>query len=132
MRPSSGKVELRLAHDRLRVQRRLAAADAHVVAIEGDVDGAECRRRAGALADQAREPLRKRHAARLDADERDVGDVGIGLDDLVRDPRERPRERVGIEENLSGCLHRAHSAAGIDGAGACVIIRLLSGLAGPG
>ena len=39
------EVELRLAHDRLRVQRRLAAADADVVAVEGDVDGAEGRRR---------------------------------------------------------------------------------------
>ena len=90
------------------------------------------RRLAGALLDQAREPLRERHAARLDADERDLVEARVRLDDLVRDPRERPRERVGVEEELPGCLDRAHGAAGVDGPGTCVIVSLLSGLTGPG
>jgi hypothetical protein len=50
----------------------------------------------------------------------------------VRDARERPRQRVTVEEELSGRLHRAHSAAGIAGIRACVVIRLLPGLTGPG
>ena len=91
-----------------------------------------------ALFDQPCKPLGERHAACLDADEGDVAEVGIRLDDLVRDARERPRERVTVEEVLPGRLPRAaldrgaHSAAGVDGTGACVVIRLLSGLAGPG
>src|SRR5579864_1632559 len=96
------EVELRLAHDGLRMQRRLAAADADVVAVEGDVDGADLGRLARALLDQPRETLRDRDAARLDPDERDLAKVGICLDDLVRDPRERARERVGVEEELPG------------------------------
>ena len=59
------------------MQRRLAAPHAHVVAVEGDVDRAELGRLAGALLDQPREPLRERDAARLDADERDLAEVGI-------------------------------------------------------
>ena len=121
------EVELRLAHDRLRVQRSLAAADAHVVAVEGDVDGAELGRLAGALLDQAREPLRDRDAARLDPDERDLAEIGIRLDDLVRDPRERSRERVGVEEELPGFRLSAGNR-GRD----MIVMRLLSGLAGPG
>jgi hypothetical protein len=46
--------------------------------------------------------------------------------------RERPRERVGVEQGLTGCLHRAHVVAGVAGTRACMIIRLLSDLAGPG
>jgi hypothetical protein len=42
--------------------------------------------------------LRERHAAGVDADERDLGEVGVALDDLVRDPRERLRDRLGIED----------------------------------
>ena len=75
--PFEREVELRRADERLRVERGLAAADAHVVAIEGDVDGAELGRFAGALLDQAREALRERDAARLDADERDLREVGV-------------------------------------------------------
>jgi hypothetical protein len=126
------KVELRLADERLSVQRRLAAANVNIVAVEGDVDGAELRGFACALLDQAREPLRDRNAACLDAHERDLTEVGVRLDDLVGDARKRPRDRVGIEEDLPRGLHRAHSAAEIGDVGTCVVIRLLSGLAGPG
>ena len=72
MRPSSVEVELRVADDRLRaLRRRLAAAHEDVVAVEGDVELAEVELDAGALGDQAAQPLRERDAARVDADERD-------------------------------------------------------------
>ena len=72
-RPSvEREVELRRADERLRRERRLAAADGDVVAVEGDVDGAERGLDAGALLDQAREPPRERDAAGLDPDEREV------------------------------------------------------------
>ncbi len=66
------EVELRRADERLRCERRLPAADRDVVAVEGDVDGAERGLDSGALGDQAREPPRERDAAGLDPDERDA------------------------------------------------------------
>ena len=74
--------------------------------MEGDVDCAELGRLAGALLDQPPQPLRERDAACLDADECDLLEVGVSLDDLVRDPRQRPRDRICIEEDLPGSLHR--------------------------
>src|SRR5262249_22163528 len=96
------EVELRLADERLGVQRSFAAAHLHVVAIEGDVDGAELGRLAGALSDQPCKALRERDAACLDADECDAVELGIALDDLVRDPRECSRECVGVEAEFAG------------------------------
>ena len=72
-----------------------------------------------ALLDQAREPLRERHAARLDPDERNVVKRRIALDDLVGDSRKRAAQRFRVEDRLPRIP------------GACVFIRLLSGLAGP-
>jgi hypothetical protein len=37
----------------------------------------------------------------VDPDERDPGEVGVALDDLVRDPRQRLRDRLGIENGRS-------------------------------
>jgi hypothetical protein len=34
----------------------------------------------------------------VDADEGDLPEVGVPLDDLVRDPRQRLRDRVGVEQ----------------------------------
>jgi hypothetical protein len=34
----------------------------------------------------------------VDADERDLREVGVALDDLVRDPRQRLGDRLGIED----------------------------------
>jgi hypothetical protein len=34
----------------------------------------------------------------VDADERDPREVGVALDDLVRDPRQRLRDRLGVEK----------------------------------
>jgi len=59
--------------------------------------------------------VRERDAASLDADERHFRQIGIRLDDLVRDPRQRPAQGVCIEENRSRRdLHRAHEACKVD------------------
>ena len=126
------EVELRLADDGLRAQRRFAASHLHVVAVEGDVDGAELGCLAGPFLDQTCEPAGERDAPRLDADERNLVELGVRLDDLVSDARERSRERAGVEEDLPERLHCAHRAARVAGRGTCVVIRLLSGLTGPG
>src|SRR5919204_5217632 len=104
------EVELRRADDWLRVQRRLAAAHLHVVAVEGDVDGAEDGRDAGALLDEPPEPLRERYPAGVDADERDLVEVGVPLDDLVGDPGERPVEGGLVHERLPGGAGRQRHA----------------------
>ena len=129
------EVELRVTDERLRVQRRLAArAHVHVVAVKGDVERSEVERLAAEVLDQAPQPLGERHPARVDADERDVRDLVVALDDLVGDPRERPRDRLLVEEQLLGreadLTHRPRAVAGR--VMACVIVRLLSGLSGPG
>jgi hypothetical protein len=57
----------------------------------------------------------------VDADERDAVEIGVGLDDLVRDPVERSLQGVGIEEDaLSGRR-----------VGRLAQAQLLSGLTGP-
>ena len=90
------EVELRRADDRLRVERRLAAAHLDVVAVEGDVDGAELDLGAAELLDQPTQPLRERDPAGVDADERDRAEIGVRLDDLVGDPVKGPLQRVCV------------------------------------
>ena len=87
-----------LADERLRVQRRLAAADVDVVAVEGDVERPEVDLDAAELLDQPAEAVRERDAARVDADERDRVEVGVRLDDLVGDPVKGALERFCVEE----------------------------------
>jgi hypothetical protein len=82
------------------VARRLSRADVDVVAVEGDVQLAEGDLGAGQLGDPAAQALGDRDAARVDADERDPLEVGIALDDLVRDPRQRALDRLAIEDRL--------------------------------
>src|SRR5207237_9526162 len=96
--------------DRLRVERRLAAAHLDVVAVEGDVDRAKGGCDAGTLFDEAAQALRERHAAGVDADERDLVEVGVPLDDLVGDPGERPGEAVLVQEGLPGAADRRRHA----------------------
>jgi hypothetical protein len=36
----------------------------------------------------------------VDADEGDAGKVGVALDDLVCDPRQRALDRLAVEENF--------------------------------
>jgi hypothetical protein len=71
-----------------------------VVAVECDVELAERDVRARKLGDAAAQALRERHPARVDADERHAFEIGIALDDLVRDPRQRLADRVGVEDGL--------------------------------
>ena len=92
------EVEAGLADERLRVQRRPAAADVDVVAVEGDVERAEVDLDAAELLDQAAEAVRERDAARVDADERDRVEVGVRLDDLVGDAVKGALERICVEE----------------------------------
>ena len=126
------EVERRRADDRLGMARRTTSADLDVVAIEGDVDGAEVRSRAGPLLDQPSQTMRERDAARLDADERDSRQIGIRLDDLVRDSRQRPAQSVGIEENPPRrSLHGTHRVGSVGGLRAGSFMRLLPGLTGP-
>jgi hypothetical protein len=94
--PFEREVEAGRADERLRVPRRLAAADVDVVAMEGDVELPERDLRAGELLDALAQPLRERDTARVDADEGDAPEVGVPLDDLVREPGQRLRDRVGV------------------------------------
>jgi len=74
----------------------------HVVAVEGDVELAEGELGRAQLLDPTAQPLRERDAARVDADERNLVQVGVALDDLVGDPRQRLGDRLGIEDGR-GC-----------------------------
>ena len=102
--------------------------------MEGDVDGAEADLDAAELLDQAAKPLGQRDAACVDADEGDVFQVGVALDDLVRDARERARERVGVEkDSRRRDVDAAHDACKFErDVLADTAISLLSGLTGPG
>jgi len=46
----------------------------------------------------------------VNADERDAFEIGIALDDLVRDPRQRALDVFGIEDSLGFGGLRAQSA----------------------
>jgi len=99
---------------------RPAGAHGDVVAVEGDVELAERDLDVRALLDQPPQPLRERDAARVDADERNVVELRVLLDDLVRDAGERPPERLVVEQNRP---RRGH--------GMLLHCPLLSGLPGP-
>jgi hypothetical protein len=81
-----------------------------VVAVEGDVELAEGDLRAAQVLDPPAEALRERHAARVDADEGDLGEVGVALHDLVRDPRDRLRDRLDVENRRAYRRVRAQKA----------------------
>ena len=50
-------------------------------------------------ADERADALGDRHAAGMDADERDRLEVVVALDDLVRNPGKRPADRLLVEED---------------------------------
>jgi len=54
----------------------------------------------GELGDPPAQPLRERHAACVDADQRDASQVGVALNDLVRNPGKGPLDRLAIEDSL--------------------------------
>src|SRR6266511_3774745 len=87
-----------------RVDRRSDGASRveDVVPVEGNVERPERKLDAGALGDQPAEPLRDRDTARVDPDERGSLDLGIALDDLVRDANERALDRLRVENDLRG------------------------------
>ena len=93
-----------------------------VVAVEGDVDGAELDLLPAPLLDQRGEPLGDRDAAGVDADQREPAEVVVALDDLVRDARERALEALRVQQ----CLDR------MCGRGRACSFHFLSGLSGPG
>ena len=82
------------------MDRRLSAPHLDVVAVEGDVELSEREVDAGALGDQPAKALRERDAAAVDADERNLVEVVVPLDDLVRDAGERPVDRLRVEHDL--------------------------------
>jgi hypothetical protein len=81
-----------------------------VVAVEGDVELSERDLGPRELGDPPSQPLRERDAARVDPDERDSLEVRVALDDLVRDPRERALDRLGVEDGLRWRGLRAQGA----------------------
>src|SRR5207248_3116393 len=112
------EVELRVAHDRLRVLRRLAAADVDVVPVEGDVELAEHDLAAGEVGDPPAKALGERNAARVDADESDLVQLGVAFDDLVRDPGERPVDGLSVDQDLFALrMRHAHAGSGRTRAG---------------
>ena len=115
------EVERRRPHDRLRMERRLAASHLHVVAIEGDVDHAEIDDVTGALGNQRAQPLGDRNAAGLNAYERETLEVVGLLDQFVRDARDRAIDRLGVENDLSrraaGGIQSRYRVAGLITAG---------------
>ncbi len=91
------------------MHRRLAVADVEVVAVERDVERAEPDLGVAVLGDQGAQALGQRDAAGVDPDERDLGKVGVALDDLVGDALEGAGERIRVEQCLLGLSGRSHS-----------------------
>jgi hypothetical protein len=87
---------------------------------------------AGELCDQHAQALGKRDAAGVDANQRQPVEVGVLLDDLVRDPAQRPLQIGLVEQNPACDLGNAHPAVGSVVGQAHVILRLLPGLSGRG
>ena len=82
-------------HDRLVVR----AADAHVVAVEADVDVAERHGLADELGDQVAQARAQHGAATVDADDRDSLATRL-LDDLVCDSHQRAPHVFAVQNRL--------------------------------
>ncbi len=80
------------------MERRRSSSDENVVAVKGDVDLTELGLEPAPLGDECLEPLRQRHAPRVDPDEGEARDVVVALDQLVGESRERPPEGVCVED----------------------------------
>ena len=94
-----------------------------VVAVERDVDGAELGRLGSpASAMKLGQPLGQRHARGADADQHQVADAGVALDDLVRDALERANDAGAVEQvpaSRSARRSTARFAYHIRGRAAC-------------
>jgi aminopeptidase len=97
--PVEREVELRVPDERLSVLRGLTAAHVDVVAVEGDVELSERDLATGEVGDPTPKAVRERDTSRVDPDERNPVELGVPLDDLVRDPGERPLDGLFVEEN---------------------------------
>ena len=86
--------------------------------MEGDVERPERDLLAGESLDLAPEALRKGNPAGVDPDEGRALEVGVPLDELVRDADDRAPERLSVEQDPFRLFRRSH-------------VQLLSGLAGP-
>ena len=119
--PSSGKSSSRRADDRLRVERRLAAAHAHVVAVEGDVDRAE---RDGDARRAPRSAARRRCAS---------GTPRVWMPTSATSSRSGLRSMISCAIRESVRSIASSSSRSLAAASrADVFMELLSGLAGPG
>src|SRR4029453_14683953 len=84
--------DVRAPHERLRPHRLTH----QIVAVERDGEGAGRHRAAGDLEQLPGDAAGDRHAALADADEREVLDPEIALDDLVRDAGQRARQSIAV------------------------------------
>jgi aminopeptidase len=98
--PVEAEIELRIADERLRVLRRLPVTNVDVVSVEGDVELAESDLAAGVVGDSPAEPLGERDTARVNPDQRDLVELRVPFDDLVRDSGERPVDGLSVEQDL--------------------------------
>jgi hypothetical protein len=103
------------------MERRLAATNLYVVAVEGDVDNSEGDRLTGALGDEPAQALGNRNAAAVNAYEREALEIVGLLDQLVSDTREGALDRLGIENGLpyraAGGIQSRYRVAGLVTAG---------------
>ena len=80
-----------------------------VVAVERDVELAERDLATCEVGDPPSQTLGERDAARMDADQRDLVELGVPFDDLVGDPGERPVDGLAVEQNrLALGVHHVH------------------------
>jgi hypothetical protein len=70
-----------------------------VVAVKGDIELPERQVLAAALGHEVAQALGDGHAAGVNADERHRAQVLVSLDQLVRDPRERPTDCLVVEQD---------------------------------
>ena len=124
--PLEGEVERRRADEGLGAPRSRAAANVDVVAVKGDVELSERDLAPTEVGDAAAQPLRQRDSARVDADERDALELGVALDDLVGDARQRALDCLDVEDR-----RRCRGSRGYGALRAMLNLRLLSGLTGP-
>ena len=77
-----------------------------VVAVEGDVEGADRHVVAGDVLERGGDAPGQRHAARAHADDGQLLDAAVALDDLVGDAHQRARDAIGVH-------HDGHCAASL-------------------
>ena len=102
-----GERNLGAADDRLGADR----VPHQVVAVERDVEGAGGHLVLVDALRMAGEPPGERHAARADADQRQLLQAAVALEDLVRDARQRPPDAVGVHHDRHTAFADSEGAA---------------------